>query len=334
MTELSPEIQGLLYDAAHHVLFHLRKALTAFGQRDSYLYWPFVLSTLGIAAVVWLAARAPWRTVHEQGFSARLWWHRSARADYKIYVLNALLMPLVTGALLASEATLLAWLPGGAAPAAEPAIAWVRVLFTLAFFVAYDFGRFVAHCLLHDVPALWEFHKVHHAAEVLTPMTSFRVHPLELLLFAWCALIPTALVAWLFHLASPGSVSAYTFLGLHVILWAFNLVGNLRHSHVWLSYGPLGRWLVSPAQHQLHHSREPQHLGCNRGFELAIWDRLYGTLYVPGFKPEAFRLGFDGVEEPRYHSVWGLYVLPFLCAERRLTAYFRRPSAKAGGPLL
>lgn len=330
----SPEFQALLYDVTYHVVFHLRKAFTALGQRDSYLYWPFVVSTLGIALAVWRVTRTPWRVVREHAFSARLWWHRSARADYKMYFFNALLVPLVTGALLMSEEKLLAWLGAGAPPAAEPAAMWARVLFTLAFFVAYDFGRFVAHCLLHDVPALWEFHKVHHAAEVLTPMTSFRVHPVELLLFAWGGLIPTALVAWLFQLASPGSITVYTFLGLHVILWAFNLIGNLRHSHVWLSYGRLGRWLISPAQHQLHHSREPQHLGCNRGFELAIWDRLYGTLYVPGFKPESFRLGFDGLEEARYHSLLGMYVLPFVCAGRRLAAALRRPSSKAGEPSL
>jgi hypothetical protein len=27
------------------------------------------------------------------------------------------------------------------------------------------------------VPFLWEFHKVHHSATVLTPVTSIRVHP-------------------------------------------------------------------------------------------------------------------------------------------------------------
>ena len=39
--------------------------------------------------------------------------------------------------------------------------------YTVLFFIAYDFGRFVAHSLLHDIPCLWQFHKVHHSAEVL-----------------------------------------------------------------------------------------------------------------------------------------------------------------------
>lgn len=39
----------------------------------------------------------------------------------------------------------------------------------------------------------------------------------------------------------------------------FNFLGvNLRHSGVWLSDGArVERWLISPAQHRLHHAPEP-----------------------------------------------------------------------------
>jgi sterol desaturase/sphingolipid hydroxylase (fatty acid hydroxylase superfamily) len=203
--------------------------------------------------------------------------------------------------------------PGGAATP-ESSIA-VRIVFTIAFFLAYDFGRFVMHCLLHDVPLLWEFHKIHHSAEVLTPMTTFRAHPLELLLMAWGPVITTGIVMVAFNAIAPGTISVYTFLGWHVLFFGFNLVDNLRHSPVWISYGPRwGRWLVSPAHHQLHHSCEPQHFGCNRGFELAIWDRLYGTLHVPGTMPENLRLGLGDGSEPRYHNLPAMYLLPFISA--------------------
>jgi sterol desaturase/sphingolipid hydroxylase (fatty acid hydroxylase superfamily) len=101
-------------------------------------------------------------------------------------------------------------------------------------------------------------------------------------------------------------------MGLHVLIWAFNLVGNLRHSPVWLSYGPrLGRWLISPAHHQLHHSCEPRHWGRNRGFELAIWDRMLGTLYVPPVQPETFRMGLGDGSEASWHCVVRMYLRPF-----------------------
>src|SRR5208282_6653925 len=55
---------------------------------------------------------------------------------------------------------------------------------TLALFLAYDLGFFVDHTLKHRIPALWELHKAHHSAEVLTPLVNFRVHPLDSLILA------------------------------------------------------------------------------------------------------------------------------------------------------
>ena len=208
----------------------------------------------------------------------------------------------------------------------------VRVFFTIAFFIAYDFGRFLSHSLLHDVPLLWEFHKVHHSAEVLTPMTTFRAHPVDLLVMAWGPALTTGIVVWAFNRFAGGSVSPYTFLGLHVLMWAFNLIGNLRHSPVWLSYGPvLGRWLISPAHHQLHHSCEQRHYGRNRGFELAVWDRLYGTLYVPPVHAESFRMGIGDETDGHFHTLARMYLWPIAGAARAIRLQVRsalRPSVK------
>jgi sterol desaturase/sphingolipid hydroxylase (fatty acid hydroxylase superfamily) len=107
-------------------------------------------------------------------------------------------------------------------------------------------------------------------------------------------------------------------------MWGFNLIGNLRHSPVWLSYGPsIGKWLISPAHHQLHHSYEPRHYGCNRGFELAVWDRLWGTLYVPPVQPESFRMGLGDETDGRFHTLARMYLWPFSGAARRLRNWGR-----------
>jgi len=109
---------------------------------------------------------------------------------------------------------------------------------------------------------------------------------------------------------------------VHALLWVSNLIGNLRHSPVWLSCGPAaGRWLISPAHHQLHHSCEPRHLGCNRGFELAVWDRLYGTLYVP---PETFRMGLGDATDGQWNTLARLYLRPSAGAARRVGAGARQ----------
>jgi sterol desaturase/sphingolipid hydroxylase (fatty acid hydroxylase superfamily) len=337
---IDPAILQSAIGALYYVVFNITKALTVFLQPDSYLYWPFLLSTLLIVLLVSRlsgvtpavdgspAATGGWQAF----FRWKLWWHRSARADYKIYFANALLLPILLAPLLFSDRTIAGLLDAlfgreMMSAGSEPSGFVVRLLFTLVFFVAWDFGRFVAHSLLHDIPALWEFHKIHHSAEVLTPMTSFRLHPLEILIMAWGQVMATGVVTWLFNLAG-GGVTAYTFLGLHVVIWGFSLIDNLRHSPVWVSYGPtVGRWLVSPAHHQLHHSIEARHMGCNRGSNLAIWDRLYGTLYVPGYQPEAFRMGLGDGTEAKWNSVWRMYLAPFVACARQVVGALRgRPA--------
>jgi sterol desaturase/sphingolipid hydroxylase (fatty acid hydroxylase superfamily) len=83
---------------------------------------------------------------------------------------------------------------------------------------------------------------------------------------------------------------------------AFFVVANaglsaLHHSHVWLSYGPVvERIIISPAQHQIHHSQDPAHHDRNFGNSLALWDWMFGTLYVIR-GPEDLTFGLAGAAE-------------------------------------
>jgi len=332
------------YDAVYKVVFHATKALLAPLQRDSDFYWPFLLSTLLIAALACrfgagygVGAPAAATSASRAGFWSReIWWHRSARADYRLYFVNAIVVSVAMASIWIQSSGVTVWLEGvfeAAEPhASAPAYAVLaRVAFSLLFFVVYDFGRFVAHCLLHDVDWLWEFHKVHHSAEVLTPLTSTRAHPIDVALMAWIPALFTGALTWGFHRWIDPGIQLYTFLGMHVLLWAFALVDNLRHSHVWISYGSaLNRWLISPAHHQLHHSAEPQHRGRNRGFELAVWDRIYGTLYVPSHRKEEFRIGLGDGTDGRWHTVGRLYFWPFALLAKRLLNRVRRPGLGPG----
>jgi hypothetical protein len=171
-------------------------------------------------------------------------------------------------------------------------------LYTLVFFLAYDFGRYLAHFVQHRFDILWHFHKVHHSAEVLTPFTAFRAHPVDLVIMATFPAAATGMVNGIFNYWSGGTAGLHLFFGLHAFIFIYNLVGNLRHTHVWLSYGPvLSQIFISPAQHQIHHSIEERHWGRNIGFALAIWDRLFATLYIPrstNNSPSAWAMGPKG----------------------------------------
>ena len=130
MSGISGDLKAV-YDVLYYVAFNFAKAVMAFLQRDSFLYWPFIVSTLAIMVVVaYCAARSEGRTWRRQFgdyFSAGVWWHPSARADYRLYFANALLLPLIFGWLLFSDAHVAGFMDSilgrHAAPAASAGIA-------------------------------------------------------------------------------------------------------------------------------------------------------------------------------------------------------------------
>jgi len=322
-------------DWAPRLLATLIDPFVQFMFYGSLFWWPWMLSALAVAAAgYWLGHGGGLATLGEfrrRFFGRQIWAHPSAQADYAYYIVNSILHPILVAPLIVSGAAVGIWVEGGLirlfGPPAGPllGVGAMRALYTVAFFVAYDFARYLGHSLLHDVPLLWQFHKVHHSAEVLTPITNYRAHPVELFVMAALPNLATGLVSGAVWYLAAGTVGFYTFLGLHVFIAAFNLIANLRHFQVWISFGPaVNRWLISPAHHQIHHSCEARHFGKNRGFELAVWDRLFGTLYVP-VQEEQFRLGLGDGTDGAWHGVGRMYGWPF----RYALAQLRRAPAPA-----
>lgn len=264
----------------------------------SRMFWPTLLSAAGVAAVL-LARRgvAP-RALARAVFAPELWRHRSSRLDLQVVLVRQCLGLLGLLPSLASAWWLAGWTarglgalaPAGLAAGLDPRLA--GAVYTLTLFVAWDLSRYLLHRAMHELPALWELHQVHHSAEVLTPLTFFRVHPLESLLYEARGVLVTGLVAGTWAWAAPGGAAQATLLGVHALGFLFNAVsGNLRHSHVWWSFGPrVERWLVSPAQHQLHHAADPALYGINYGTWLAIWDRMGGSWRAADAPPAAYGL--------------------------------------------
>ncbi|MDE0943767.1 MAG: sterol desaturase family protein [Alphaproteobacteria bacterium] len=298
------------------IVLGLVKPLFAFNQHDSFLYWPFLTTALILALLVYVVQRRDGGSgFFQRYFSRRIWGHPSAKADYKFYYINGVLFPAIFAPMILSGAWIGGWAQTGLQMAFGPGPnfltgTWTTVFYTIVFFLVYDFGRYLAHFVLHRFDILWQFHKVHHSAEVLTPFTAFRAHPVDLIVMATFPALTTGLVNGAFNYWSGGAAGYYLFFGLHALVFIYNLVGNLRHSPVWLSYGPvLSQIVISPAQHQIHHSIEERHWGCNMGFALAIWDAMFGTLYIPKGR-ETFAMGLGDGTESSYHGVIGMYWQP------------------------
>ena len=204
------------------------------------------------------------------------------------------------------------------------------VAFSIALFLADDLSRYLVHRLMHRVPALWELHKVHHSAEVLTPLTLYRVHPIESWLNRLRGALSAGLVTGLFMWAFPGKLRAFEVLGVDALGFVWTALGaNLRHSHVWLGFPAWAeRWVISPAQHQMHHARSSSAPPGNYGSALALWDRMFGTLSLSeGRRP--MRVGLPRSERNHSPSAVSMLVMPVWSALRVLSR-----SSRATGPHL
>jgi len=176
---------------------------------------------------------------------------------------------------------------------------------------------------MHRIPTLWAFHKVHHSAETLTPITVFRAHPIEILLFSLRSSIVQAICIATFIFFFGDNITLTSILGANIFIFVFNILGsNLRHSHIAIPYWPaIEKIFISPAQHQIHHSVEVQHHDKNFGVTLAIWDWMFGSLHHS--EPEQnLHFGLTKTTVIK-HSLKELYLNPFYDAVLSVQSKFR-----------
>jgi sterol desaturase/sphingolipid hydroxylase (fatty acid hydroxylase superfamily) len=152
---------------------------------------------------------------------------------------------------------------------------------------------------------LWRFHELHHSQEDMSVLTVFRTHPFIHVSYL-IALIPGIV------LVANGEVTT-------LVLVVYAGIVAFAHSNTNLGFGPLGRIIVSPNYHRIHHRLEGRQ-DVNLGFALTIWDQLFHMAVFP--TPETIRAdtGLPGrplaVEQasarPHHFSVFGAQLLaPF-----------------------
>jgi sterol desaturase/sphingolipid hydroxylase (fatty acid hydroxylase superfamily) len=286
-----------------------------------------VFSYIGAAIFIFVAAitirfrrrhhefrlRAFWRLLTKQ----TIWRHKSSLLDYKLYLVNMPLLAFVLGWFIIGGAF---WsgvfgdlLTRAFGPAAETVgTNWGIIAgITLFQLLAFDLGYWLGHAWMHRSEILWQFHKLHHSAEVMTPATEYRQHPVELILIPTViALVTGCSFALVTHWFGTGAAT----LGVY----GFNMIAvvhvltfhHVRHSHIRIPFtGAMGVIFHSPAHHHLHHSNDPKHFNCNMGYVLSVWDWAAGTLHMPR-RGERLTLGI-GAEGAEHASVKSAFWVPF-----------------------
>lgn len=297
--------------------------LTAFFNPQKRIFWGFLLSSL-LIAFLWLklVKSNNIRSIATLIFNRNVWASSSALADYKVMLINGLVMFLLSPRLLAKATiaylvfdwmhTLFDGRPNILPDTPQWAIA---LSFTLFLFVFDDVARYWTHRWLHRIPILWSFHRVHHSATVLNPFTVFRTHPVEGLIFSIRSSLVQGITTALFFFFFGDQVNLIMVFGASVFSFTFNLLGsNLRHSHISISYWPIiERIIMSPAQHHIHHSNAEEHLDRNFGVVFSVWDWMFGSLHLSSSE-ESLNFGLAGEKSNSCNTLKGLYIDPFYMA--------------------
>jgi sterol desaturase/sphingolipid hydroxylase (fatty acid hydroxylase superfamily) len=150
----------------------------------------------------------------------------------------------------------------------------------LTLFILRDFIHWNVHRLLHRVPILWEFHKVHHSVKQMGFAAHLRFHWMENIVYRTLEYIPLGMIGF----------GIQDFFAVHIIALS---VGHFNHSNFKFPLGPLKYIFNNPQMHIWHHVKElPNKYGVNFGISLSLWDYLFKTAYIP-YDGRDIELGFE-----------------------------------------
>jgi sterol desaturase/sphingolipid hydroxylase (fatty acid hydroxylase superfamily) len=225
-----------------------------------------------------------YRTARDYAFPKQLYSNPGAKMDFKFFMMRMFLfLPLIEVAVTLFAAIGLAQFAISKFGPPAHFITDERTALLVQFsanILSAGFALYWSHRLSHTNSLLWTFHRLHHSAEEMTFLTSSRTHPMDDL-YTTIALLLISPVNALALYWTGGAPHAW----LPTLLLIYRFFGAIQdkfnHSHVPASFGPLNRIFLSGHMHQIHHSAEPRHRDRNFGGTLAVFDWLFGTIYIP-----------------------------------------------------
>lgn len=202
------------------------------------------------------------------------------------------------------------------------------IVLALMLWAISDCATYWTHRIHHTQRILWSLHAVHHSAEVMSPFTAYRQHPLSFIFTVPFHSVLTGVAQGLLIGPLAADMAVAQIAGVNAFIVVANAaMANFHHSHIWISFGPvLERVFISPAQHHIHHSDRPEHFNKNFGQTLAVWDWIFGTLFVIRRKEDlSFGLGTVETQKMGDHRLVDTLLYPFRSTFRRFGKSGTRP---------
>ncbi|MBT3647645.1 MAG: sterol desaturase family protein [Flavobacteriales bacterium] len=257
---------------------YLISEITTFAWHN-YFWW-----LVGLSVLVWaLELALPWRI--EQKSIRRDFWLDGFYMFFNFFLFSLVGYNAISNVAVEAFGDLLG-IVGITNLVAIEVSSWpILVQFALMFFIA-DFVQWNIHRLLHRVPWLWEFHKIHHSVKEMGFAAHLRFHWMETIVYKSIQYLPLGMIGF----------GIQDFFVLHIFTVA---IGHLNHANVGWDYGPLKYFLNNPRMHIWHHAKdipEDRKFGINFGISLSLWDYIFGTAWIP--KPgRDIELGYEDVDK-------------------------------------
>lgn len=179
---------------------------------------------------------------------------------------------------------------------------WIKLFLGV---ILYDFTTYWIHRASHTLPLFWTLHRVHHSDTTMDSSTTFRFHPLELILIYQTGNILTAGIFG----TDVTSMAFYYFI---LYIFFFLEHANLNYPK-WLNLS-LGLVFVMPDHHRVHHHQDQFYTDSNFADIFIIWDRIFGTFKL--IPVEQMTYGLKEFDEEKKQSFLYLMKSPFINIER------------------
>lgn len=295
----------------------------------NYFYWLLLVSAFFFALEVW----RPWRK--DQPRIRKDFWLDLFYMFFNFFLFSLIIYNAASDVVVNLFNNGIKSVTGFNLQASNPLRSAPMWLILIVGFFVRDFVQWWVHRLLHRVPRLWEFHKVHHSVEQMGFAAHLRYHWMENVVYRTIEYIPLALLG----------IGLYDFFIIHIFTLA---IGHYNHSNITvpgrvtggvvgllvgiviatggfevnllsepglgvqlsvaagsamlgaLLLGPFMKKIFnSPEMHIWHHAYEipaDRPYGINFGISLALWDYIFGTAVIP-HEGRDIKLGFPGMEE-------------------------------------